>query len=130
VNLLQDVAVAAIKSLWPQCYYTHLIKSQILIQNSYLKMKEYTTTTYRPTMMDRLRGRHGHRETVTTGTTRRRGGLFSHRVHHQKRHATLGDKISGAMLKLKGTLTHRPGVKAAGTRRMRGTDGRGSHRNY
>ncbi|KAI0551987.1 hypothetical protein F4679DRAFT_537213 [Xylaria curta] len=49
-------------------------------------------------------------------------------VHHQKRHATLGDKISGALLKLKGTLTHRPGQKAAGTRRMHGTDGRGSHR--
>lgn len=57
------------------------------------------------------------------------------------------DKVSGALLKLKGSLTRRPGVKvcfysnyssnninltdcqqAAGTRRMRGTDGRGSHR--
>ncbi|KAH8596351.1 hypothetical protein B0O99DRAFT_496336, partial [Bisporella sp. PMI_857] len=48
-------------------------------------------------------------------------------VHHRRK-ASLGDKISGAMLKLKGSLTHRPGVKAAGTRRMHGTDGRGSHR--
>ncbi|CAJ2502313.1 Uu.00g097070.m01.CDS01 [Anthostomella pinea] len=78
---------------------------------------------------------HHTTHTTTTTTTRRRG-LFSRRphttttsapVHHHKRHATLGDKISGAMLKLKGTLTRRPGVKAAGTRRMRGTDGRGSH---
>ncbi|KAI1112186.1 hypothetical protein F5Y14DRAFT_453315 [Nemania sp. NC0429] len=85
---------------------------------------------------------HHHTTTRTTRTTRpRRHGLFSraqpvhHPVHHtahhpavhQKRHATLGDKISGALLKLKGTLMHRPGQKAAGTRRMRGTDGRGSH---
>ncbi|KAI1188113.1 hypothetical protein F5B17DRAFT_289130 [Nemania serpens] len=78
---------------------------------------------------------HRHTATRTTRTTRpRRQGLFSrtqpvhHPVHHQKRHATLGDKISGALLKLKGTLTNRPGQKAAGTRRMHGTDGRGSHR--
>ncbi|KAK3945949.1 hypothetical protein QBC46DRAFT_336114 [Diplogelasinospora grovesii] len=66
----------------------------------------------------------------TTTTTPRRHGLFSrtHKVHHQKRHASIGDKISGAFLKLKGTLTGRPGQKAAGTRRMHGTDGLGSHR--
>ncbi|KAI8633799.1 hypothetical protein F5Y19DRAFT_415108 [Xylariaceae sp. FL1651] len=70
-----------------------------------------------------------HHHTTTTTTTRRRG-LFSRAqpVHHQKRHATLGDKVSGALLKLKGTLMHRPGQKAAGTRRMHGTDGRGSRR--
>ncbi|KAK8114954.1 uncharacterized protein PG998_000495 [Apiospora kogelbergensis] len=71
---------------------------------------------------------HTHTTTTRTTTTRRRG-LFGRKkvVHHQKRHATLGDKISGAMLKLKGSLTRRPGKKAAGTRRMHGTDGRGSH---
>jgi hypothetical protein len=47
-----------------------------------------------------------------------------------RRHVSMGDKISGAMMKLKGSILHRPGVKAAGTRRMHGTDGRGSHRNY
>jgi len=47
---------------------------------------------------------------------------------HQKRKPTLGDKVSGAFMKLKGTLMGRPGEKAAGTRRMHGTDGRGSHR--
>ncbi|KAI0443712.1 hypothetical protein F4803DRAFT_513895 [Xylaria telfairii] len=90
-----------------------------------------------------LRHHNRHHATVTTTTTHRRGGgrgLFTrgphhhhhhHQqpvVHHQKRHATLGDKVSGALLKLKGAITHRPGQKAAGTRRMRGTDGRGSHR--
>lgn len=62
-----------------------------------------------------------HRHTTTrTTTTRRHHGLFSRAqpahhhstpVHHHKRHATLGDKVSGALLKLKGTLTHRPGQK-------------------
>ncbi|KAI0594650.1 hypothetical protein F4775DRAFT_423269 [Biscogniauxia sp. FL1348] len=71
---------------------------------------------------------HHATHTTTTTTTRRRG-LFGRRpAHHQKRHATLGDKIAGAMMKLQGTLTRRPGKKAAGTRRMHGTDGRGSRR--
>ncbi|ORY68781.1 uncharacterized protein BCR38DRAFT_406678 [Pseudomassariella vexata] len=49
----------------------------------------------------------------TTTTTTTRHGLFGRKkvVHHQKRKATIGDKISGAILKLKGTLTHRPGEK-------------------
>ncbi|KAL1874899.1 hypothetical protein Daus18300_003440 [Diaporthe australafricana] len=61
-------------------------------------------------------------------TTTERRGFFRRKVHHQKRHATLGDKIAGGLKKLKGTLTRNPAVKAAGTRRMHGTDGRGSHR--
>ncbi|KAI5844080.1 hypothetical protein BZA05DRAFT_476942 [Tricharina praecox] len=48
-------------------------------------------------------------------------------THHHRRKPSMGDRISGALLKLKGTLTGRPGQKAAGTRRMRGTDGRGAH---
>ncbi|KAI1814177.1 hypothetical protein GGS20DRAFT_549704 [Poronia punctata] len=87
--------------------------------------------------------RHHHHTTHTTTTRRHRGGgggLFSrsqpathhHRTapvtQHHKRHATLGDKVSGALLRIKGTLTNRPGQKAAGARRMHGTDGRGSHR--
>ncbi|KAK0728639.1 hypothetical protein B0T26DRAFT_748824 [Lasiosphaeria miniovina] len=90
--------------------------------------------------------------TTPATATHGRGGIFNHRrrvavapahhihhthhthtavvapVHHQKRHASLGDKLSGALLRLKGSLTGRPGQKAAGTRRMRGTDGRGSRR--
>jgi hypothetical protein len=64
----------------------------------------------------------------------------------QKRKPTIGDKVSGAMMNLKGTVTGKPGVKVnpngrkqiacsvansllqgAGTRRMNGTDGKGSH---
>ncbi|KAF2998123.1 hypothetical protein E8E13_000489 [Curvularia kusanoi] len=74
--------------------------------------------------------------TTTTKTTRTTGGRHTGAhtsagpVHHHKRHATMGDKVSGALTKLKGTLTGRPGVKAAGTRRMHGTDGRGARRVY
>ncbi|KAK4104060.1 hypothetical protein N658DRAFT_419910 [Parathielavia hyrcaniae] len=48
--------------------------------------------------------------------------------HHQKRRTSFGDKLSGALLRLKGSITGRPAVKAAGTRRMHGTDGRGARR--
>ncbi|KAM5352363.1 hypothetical protein ACJ41O_005086 [Fusarium nematophilum] len=80
---------------------------------------------------------HSHRHTVTTTTTtaKPRRGLFgggrrtrATPVHHQQRRPSMKDKVSGALLRLKGSLTRRPGVKAAGTRRMHGTDGRGSHR--
>ncbi|QPH04150.1 hypothetical protein C2857_000924 [Epichloe festucae Fl1] len=77
------------------------------------------------------RSRHTHTTSTTTTTASpRRRGLFSRRqpVHHQKRKASFGDKVSGALMKLRGSLTRRPGLKAAGTRRMHGTDGRGSHR--
>ncbi|KAM3072330.1 hypothetical protein ACMFMG_009139 [Clarireedia jacksonii] len=90
-----------------------------------------TTVTTRPSLLTRLRGGRTHRRTYETNTTRGRRHAHTHThaqpVHHHHRKPSLGDKISGAMLKLKGSLTHRPGVKAAGTRRMRGTDGRGSH---
>jgi len=106
------------------------------------------TRTTKPTLMTRLKGRNANSRTVKTTTTveprsaavghthntRRSGwGRNTRRnegVVHHKRHATMGDKVSGAMMKLKGTLTRRPGLKAAGTRRMHGTDGRGSHRVY
>ncbi|KAG5992874.1 hypothetical protein E4U52_002458 [Claviceps spartinae] len=76
---------------------------------------------------------HSHTTTTTTTTAPRRRGLFSRRqpvVVHQKRKTSLGDKVNGALMKLRGSLTRRPGLKAAGTRRMHGTDGRGSHRGH
>jgi hypothetical protein len=82
------------------------------------------------------RRRHNNHTTGTTANHHHNNGAHldvhigtnHNQPHHQKRRASIGDKISGAMLKLRGTLTRRPGLKAAGTRRMRGTDGRGSHR--
>ncbi|SPJ88971.1 uncharacterized protein FTOL_12866 [Fusarium torulosum] len=88
---------------------------------------------------------HRHTTTTTTTTTKPRRGMFgggagrrthattTHAapVHHHQRRPSMKDKVSGALLKLKGSLTRRPGVKAAGTRRMHGTDGRGArHRRY
>ncbi|KAF1975993.1 hypothetical protein BU23DRAFT_364468, partial [Bimuria novae-zelandiae CBS 107.79] len=67
--------------------------------------------------------------TTTTKTTRTtRGAHGATTAHHHKRHATMGDKVSGALMKLRGSLTRRPGLKAAGTRRMHGTDGRNARR--
>jgi hypothetical protein len=80
------------------------------------------TRTTKPTLMTRLKGRNANSRTVKTtetivpGTTRttrssRFGSRRNEPVVHHKRHATIGDKISGAMMKLKGSLTRRPGVK-------------------
>jgi len=98
------------------------------------------TTTRKPSLMSRLRGPRTTRSTrrtpaqtttvtTTTKTTRTTGagvGPMAGGVHHHKRKASIGDKVSGAMMKLRGSLTRRPGLKAAGTRRMHGTDGRGA----
>ncbi|KND89615.1 hypothetical protein TOPH_05739 [Tolypocladium ophioglossoides CBS 100239] len=93
-----------------------------------------TSTKHQKTAMfsGRKTRHHNHTTTTTTSHPPRRHGIFSRRhaapVHHQKRKPTMKDKISGAFTKLRGSLTGRPGLKAAGTRRMHGTDGRGSHR--
>ncbi|KAI4616798.1 hypothetical protein J4E83_006379 [Alternaria metachromatica] len=103
-----------------------------------------TTTRARPSLKTRLLGGRKTRTTkrapattvtttTTTRTTRTTGGRHGHAttaapVHHHKRHATMGDKVSGMMMKLRGSLTRRPGLKAAGTRRMHGTDGRNARR--
>ncbi|KAB2108589.1 hypothetical protein AG0111_0g3511 [Alternaria gaisen] len=104
-----------------------------------------TTRAARPSLKTRLLGgnrrthtkRTGGTTVTTTTTTRttRTGGHHGHAataapVHHHKRHATMGDKVSGALMKLRGSLTRRPGLKAAGTRRMHGTDGRNARRVY
>lgn len=52
-----------------------------------------------------------HHNTRSTTTTRRHGLFGRRKVHHQKRKATVGDKIAGAMKKLKGTIMHNPGEK-------------------
>lgn len=50
--------------------------------------------------------------TTTTSRSGRRN-FFGRRkrVQHTKRHATIGDKISGAFMRLRGSLTRNPGVK-------------------
>ncbi|RFU23829.1 hypothetical protein B7463_g12507, partial [Scytalidium lignicola] len=87
-----------------------------------------TTTTIEP---DSRAGVHGHSGGGIMGTsaatsTRRNGRWGGRRgagttggVRRQRRPG-LGDKISGAMMKLKGSLMNRPREKAAGDRRMNG----------
>ncbi|KAK7752395.1 hypothetical protein SLS62_005733 [Diatrype stigma] len=62
---------------------------------------------------------------TNTGTTN--AAAQPRRHHHQKRQPHLvSDKAVGAAEKAAGAVVGRPGKKAAGTRRMRGTDGKGS----
>jgi hypothetical protein len=99
-----------------------------------------TTTTTKPTLMQRLKGAHSHQtqqtskpRTVRTPRVRKTKVARSNGVTRNgapRRKTSIGDKVSGLMMKVKGSATHRPGEKAAGTRRMHGTDGRGSRRVY
>ncbi|KAH6657970.1 hypothetical protein BKA67DRAFT_556838 [Truncatella angustata] len=43
---------------------------------------------------------------------------------HHKRKSHLSDKIEGVADKIVGTVTRNPGKKAAGTKKIRGTDGK------
>lgn len=94
--------------------------------------------TAKPSLMQRLTGPRKTRAhpVGTTGKARpvrRTHGTRAPRATATttpRRKTSIGDKVSGAMLKLKGSLTRRPGQKAAGTRRMHGTDGRGTRRYY
>ncbi|KPI36459.1 uncharacterized protein AB675_2899 [Cyphellophora attinorum] len=92
----------------------------------------HTTTTTKPSLMSRLTGGRS-RKTHTVSTTSGPRTTHSRRaapVHHQRRKTSIGDKVAGALKKVQGSLTHNPAKKAAGTRRMHGTDGRGSRRVY
>ena len=100
----------------------------------------HTTTTKRTTH-PRGYGHHGH---GGRGPMASEQPAAAARTHRQRRKPGIGDKLSGAMMKLKGSVTRKPGVKvgrrlcgfelaivrtnnyhqAAGTRRMHGTDGR------
>ncbi|EEA25410.1 hypothetical protein TMatcc_006367 [Talaromyces marneffei ATCC 18224] len=102
-----------------------------------------TTRTTKPTLMTRLKGPNARHKTYKTEVTRHgHGGTTTSRrgyntrstraapMQNHRRKPSIGDKISGALMRLRASLTRRPGEKAAGTRRMRGTDGRGRRRVY
>ncbi|KAK4549724.1 hypothetical protein LTR36_005025 [Oleoguttula mirabilis] len=91
------------------------------------------TTTKKTKTHPKGVGHHGHGgngplSTEPVGTTAT--GHTRAPTHRHERKPSVGDKVSGAMMKLKGSLTGKPGLKAAGTRRMHGTDGRGTHSTY
>ncbi|KAI1496599.1 hypothetical protein F5X99DRAFT_399976 [Biscogniauxia marginata] len=68
----------------------------------------------------------------TTGTSTSTGAGVRKRgrppIHHHKRKPHLSDKVEGAIEKAVGAATRSPGKKAAGTKKMRGTDGKNSRR--
>ncbi|KIW24387.1 uncharacterized protein PV07_10105 [Cladophialophora immunda] len=71
--------------------------------------------------------------TTTGGATKKRktaskkAGVTKTRAPatHHKRKPTIVDKIEGAVEKVVGIVEGKPGKKAAGTKKMRGTDGKG-----
>ncbi|KAK7932222.1 hypothetical protein PG985_002934 [Apiospora marii] len=77
------------------------------------------------------RKRQNNKTTTTTtkrsggGVTKSTAGSRAPNTHH-KRKSTLGDKVEGVKDKVVGTVTRKPGKKAAGTKKMRGTDGKNS----
>ncbi|KAI8628097.1 hypothetical protein F5Y19DRAFT_153386 [Xylariaceae sp. FL1651] len=68
------------------------------------------------------------RMTGSTTSSKRSTGVSKRKAPaaHHKRKPHLGDKIEGAAEKAIGKVTRRPGKKAAGTKKMRGTDGKNS----
>lgn len=76
-----------------------------------------TTSTKKSTPTTTKRGG----ATATGGVTKKRAPAT-----HHKRKPHLGDKVAGAAEKAVGTVTRKPGKKAAGTKKMRGTDGKNS----
>ena len=82
-------------------------------QHNKMPTTRRTTTRRSGGLMSKLTGR-GRRTTTTTTTTTTSGFGRSHGaapVHHHRRKASMGDKVSGAMMKLRGSLTRRPGLK-------------------
>jgi hypothetical protein len=84
------------------------------------------THTTKTTKVENGAGHHASHHTGTTaGTGRATGSSTRHTTSHrttgtttgatrvQKRKPTIGDKVSGAMMNLKGTVTGKPGVKVS-----------------
>lgn len=75
------------------------------------------------------------RTTATGGTKKKRttktpaiAGVTKKRAPatHHKRKPSLKDKVEGAVEKVVGSVERKPGKKAAGTKKIRGTDGKNS----
>ncbi|KAK6605214.1 hypothetical protein H4I96_05796 [Botrytis cinerea] len=90
----------------------------------HLKMAHTTTTvTTKPSLLARLRGGKTHRRTYESNT---------HSTHHRKQRSTWAVVVAPVPRHSPSTTTTASPASAtrsaaAGTRRMRGTDGKGSH---
>jgi hypothetical protein len=63
----------------------------------------------------------GTKKAKATGITKKRAPATQH-----KRKPSLKDKVVGAVEKAVGSVESKPGKKAAGTKKIRGTDGKNS----
>lgn len=79
--------------------------------------KSRTTTTKKSTT-----GRGTKKSAVST----KGGRVAKAPATHHKRKPTLKDKVEGAVEKVVGKVERKPGKEGAGTKKMRGTDGKGS----
>lgn len=61
-------------------------------------------------------GHHGHGGQGPMASGTRTRAPRAQPVHHQRRKPSMGDKLSGALTKMKGSATHKPGVKVIFTR--------------
>lgn len=101
--------------------------------NSKPRLQNLVSTTPERKRKTTTKSPASKRGTTTTTTTKRSGGGVTKsgagtrapNTHH-KRKSHLGDKIEGVADKVVGTVTGKPGKKAAGTKKMRGTDGKNS----
>ena len=118
-------------------------KHQTLHQTNMARARPGTATR-KPGIMDRLRKRPAthqtkvttkhsknpvtgsHTTTQTRTTNEHAQGAHPHGAHHtaapahhHRRKPSMGDKISGAMMKMKGSMTRKPGVKVSLLQRTR-----------
>lgn len=96
------------------------------------------STNKKPGLMSRLTGSNKSRSTTTTKTetktnpltgkskktttTTRTGDTTAGPIHHHQRKPTVGDKISGFGMKLRGSLTGKSGLKVYSTDSLRYRD--------
>lgn len=69
------------------------------------------TVTKKTTTHPKGLGHHGHGGTGPMASTHTAGTTTTTGTHHHQRKPTVGDKVSGAVMKLKGSLTKKPGLK-------------------
>lgn len=101
-------------TLYPSSDILHKLKT-IIPTNIDCISKQKSSTSHKPKHPHKSpkMTHHGTTRTTRTTTTRRHGLFGRRKVHHQKRKATMGDKIAGAMKKLKGTILRNPGEKVS-----------------
>jgi len=85
------------------------------------KPRVFAPISTEPVRKRKTTGTTTKKSTAGAGVTKKRAPATSH-----KRKSNLKDKVEGAVDKAVGTVERKPGKKAAGTKKMEGTDGKNS----